>query len=200
MKKNTFLYVRVAGFLVAAALLAGCYAPLANQNGYLNLSIEGARASGQEAIVMVLDASYKETFKEFLWLIDKGQETGSTDTDRLAELGKIMITSGLVKFGGFPFFQIPVNPASGSFTISGVPAGRDYLVKFIVFNSGYTFNVKDIDENFGTHISVENRVFNNNEDYPSDWHTWTVLPGQQVTVNAGQTVTLNVGTLQARAP
>jgi hypothetical protein len=209
MKKNTLLHAKVAGLLMAMALLAGCYAPLANQNGYLNLSIEGGRSGTNEAIVMVVDATYKDTFKEFLWLIDKGQDTGnlsSSDLDRMAAVGKILTTSALVKFGGFPFFQINVDLSSKSFTIPGLPAGRDYLVKFIVFNSGYTFNIKDIDEHFGTHIQVENRVFDHNEDYASsvlasvDWRSWNTLAGQQVTVNPGQSTTLNVGTLLARTP
>jgi hypothetical protein len=113
-----------------------------------------------------------------------------------------MASNGLVKFGGFPFFQTTLNPGSGSFTIPGVPAGRDYLVKFFVFNTIVTsFKVENIDSHFGNLIQVENRVFDHNEDYnTADWHLWNTLAGQQVSVKAGQSVTLNVGTLVARTP
>ncbi len=205
MKKSTFLYARLAGLFIAAALLAGCYAPLANQDGYLNLVIQGVGGKGatNEAIVLVVNADYKDSFKELLYLIDKGDETGSlsgSDSDRLTEIAQQMATSGLVKFGGFPFFQTTLDPSAGSFQIPGVPAGRDYFVKFFVFNTNVSFKVEDIDEHFGDLIQAENRVFSNNEDYPTDWHLWSILPGQQVTVKSGESVTINVGKLLPRTP
>ncbi len=202
MKKSLLLHALAAGSLIAAALLAGCYAELSDQNGNLDVEIEKIETTGtNEAIVLVVNADYKDPFKELLWLVDKADEGNTltnSEKDRLKELASQMSTSGLVKFGGFPFFQTTLNPGSGSFQIPGVPAGRDYLVKFFVFNTTVSFKVEDIDEDFGDLIQAENRVFSNNEDYPSDWHLWSVLPGQQVTVKSGESVTIDVGTLGPR--
>ncbi len=203
MKKSAFLRSLAAGLIIATMLLAGCYAELSDRNGNLDLQIEGAPPKGaNEAIVLVVNADYKDSFKEMLWLIDKAQETGDlsgSEKDRLTELASQMATSGLVKFGGFPFFQTTLNPGSGSFQIPGVPAGRDYFVKFFVFNTTVSFKVEDIDEDFGDLIQVENRVFDNNEDYSmADWPLWNILPGRQVTVRSGESVTINVGALVPR--
>ncbi len=205
MKNKTFLHALAAGTLVATALLTGCYAELSEGDGNLDLHIEGAPPKGtNEAIVLVVNAEYKEAFKEMLWLVDKAEETGDlsgSEKDRLKELVSQISTSGLVKFGGFPFFQTTLNPGGGSFQIPGVPAGRDYFVKFFVFNTNVSFKVEDIDEDFGDLILVENRVFDNNEDFipgPPYWPLWNILPGQQVTVKSGESVTLDVGALVPR--
>jgi hypothetical protein len=196
MTRNVFSFAGVAGLFIAVALLAGCYAPLANQDGYLNLTIEGARGGTNVAIVLVVNADYKDSFKELLWLIDKGQDSpgsfSGSDTDRLTELAKLMATSGLVKFGGFPFFQTTMSGASGSFQISGVPAGREYFVKLLVFPSGFSFKVQDIDKNFGGLIQFENPVFGpiGSEVYTTTWGSWPA--GQSVQVKSGKSATINV--------
>jgi hypothetical protein len=203
MKKRAVLLAPVAGIFIATALLTGCYAELSDQNGSLDLRIEGTQSAGtNEAIVLVVNADYKDSFKEMLWLVDKAQDTGGlsgSEKSRLTEIVGKISTGGLVKFGGFPFFQTYLNPGSGSFQIPGVPAGRDYFVKFFVFQTTVSFKVEDIDEDFGDLIQVENRVFDHNEDYSTaDWRTWNILPGQQVTVRSGESVTLNVGSLVPR--
>jgi len=198
MRKNGILPLKVAGFIITAALLAGCYAPLANQDGYLSFDLRFAQPrlpGASEVVVLVVNAEYENSFKELLYLVDKGDETGSlsgSETDRLVELATQMATSGLVKFGGYPFYHTVMSGASGSFEIPGVPAGRDYLVKLFVFQEGHSFAVEDIDANFGALIQSENLVFSNNEDYPSAFESWVPLAGQPVTVKAGEAVSLNV--------
>ena len=203
MKKNTLLRARMAGILVAAALLAGCYAPLANQNGYLNLSIQrtgaGPDVVDPEVIVLVVDSGYQAALAEMMSLISKGYNYGSTftssDSDRLVTLGEQLATNGLVKFGGYPFFRTDIVGTTGSFKIPGVPAGRQYLVKIFVFNPGVTFDVKNIDQHFGNLIQWENRVFNT-ESYvpaqPTAWQNWAFSAGQPVAVNSSQTTSVDM--------
>src|SRR5208282_145027 len=82
-----------------------------------------------------------------------------SDKDRLKTLAKELAASGLVNFGGFPFYQTTIGGTSGSFQIPGVPAGRDYFVKIFVFNPGVSFSTQKLDENFWSLIQAENLVF-----------------------------------------
>jgi hypothetical protein len=198
MRRNGFLFARVAGLFLAAALLAGCYAPLANQNGYLNFSLRfsgGAKSATQEVIGLVVNADYRDNFKELLNLVGKGHTStlSGSDVDRLTELGGLMATSGLVKFGGFPFFQTTMDPSGGNFDLTGIPAGRDYFIKLFVFKTGHSFDVKDIDKDFWILIDWENLVFNT-ETYttPTAWQGWTPVVGQPVSVKAGESTTVAV--------
>jgi hypothetical protein len=198
MKKNT---LKCAGVVaVVAAVLASCYAPLANQNGYLNLGLQskGVTLAGNEAVVLVVDSAYQDTLAETLNLIGKADINGSlsgSDQDRLKALGQKLATNGLVKFGGYPFYQITMSGTSGSFQIPGLPAGRSYLVKLIVLNSGIIFDVKDLDQNLPNLVLGENLVFTT-EHYTTDtaWQTWTpnVSAGQPAPVNAGGSTAINV--------
>jgi hypothetical protein len=208
MKKQTLLRARVAGILVAAALLASCYAPLANQEGSLNLSISrgplGPVVADSTVIVMVVDAGYQQSLAELLSLISKGYYYSgsftSSDSDRMVTLGKQLATNGLVKFGGYPFYQTDIIGPGGTFKIPGVPAGRSYFVKILVFNPGITFDVKNIDQHIGSLIQGENRAFTT-ETYvtPTGWQSWTPNVGQPVTVNASQNTSIDV-TLYAGVP
>ena len=196
MRKNGFLLVRVAGLFIAAALLAGCYAQLADQKGYLNFDLQFGARSGPgataEVIVLVVNADYEDSLRETLWLIDKGKNSGlsGSEADRLTELAKQMVTGGLVKFGGFPFYQTTMSGAGpGSFKIPGVPAGRAYFVKLYVVNAGFSFKVEDIDANFGDLIQLENVIFPT-QQFGSAWQSWG--PGQSVEVTAGQSVAIDM--------
>ncbi|MGA2380133.1 MAG: hypothetical protein ABSG85_12595 [Spirochaetia bacterium] len=197
MKKSAFLLARVAGLFIAAVFLAGCYAQLADQKGYLNLGLQfadrQAPAGTSEIIVLVANSGYEDTLKEMLYLIDKGKKVGlsGSETDQLTTDAKQLATSGLVKFGGFPFYQTTIGSNPGSFQIPGVPAGRDYFVKIFVFSPGVSFTVEDIDANFGGLVHLENLVFNP-EVYTTPWQNWTLNLGQPVEVNAGQSVAVNV--------
>jgi hypothetical protein len=199
------VFVKVAGLLIAAALLAGCYAPLANQNGHLNFDLRfvgGAKSATNEVIGLVVNADYRDNFKEMLNLVGKGHAgtLSGSEVDRLTELGKLMATSGLVKFGGFPFFQTSMDPSSGNFDLTGIPAGRDYFIKLFVFHAGHSLDVKDIDKDFWKLIQYENMVFGNPshpanpESYFSDtdWQGWTPATGQPVSVKAGESSTIAV--------
>jgi hypothetical protein len=199
MKKNTRSRGLVAIVLAAAALFVGCYAALANQQGYLNMSL--ARSEGSttvtdpEIIVLVVDSGYQATLAEMLYLISKGKNSSLTQSeqDRLTTLGKQLATNGLVKFGGFPFFRADISGSSGSFTIPGIPAGRQYFVKIYEFSPGFTFDVKNIDQNFGNLIKYENAVFNPEKfTGVSPWQSWTLNSGQPVTVNTGQSASISV--------
>jgi hypothetical protein len=198
MKRNVFSFAGVAGLFIAVALLAGCYAPLANQDGYFSLNLSGARwalGGTSKVIVLVVNSDSGDAFKETLSLISKahnvpGSFTGS-DVDRLTTLAKQLATSGLVKFGGFPFYQTIMSSTSGSFKIPGIPAGRDYFVKLFVFQPGFSFKVENIDKNFGGLIQAENLVFST-ENYLTAWQTWTPQLGQPVSVSAGQSAAMNV--------
>ena len=169
MKAKIRLRVCLAGVVIAAALLASCYAPLANQNGYLNLSLAGAKsgiaATPTTAIVMVVDSGYQATLAEMLYLISKAYNAtntlSSTDADRLKTLGKQLATNGLVSFGGYPFYQTTLTSSTGSFEIPGIPAGKSYFVKFYVLNPNASFSVQSIDESFSTLVQSENQVFSN---------------------------------------
>jgi hypothetical protein len=158
--------------------------------------VGGARAATNEVIGLVVNADYRDNFKELLNLVSKARintNLSSTDADRLTELGGLMATSGLVKFGGFPFFQTTMDPNGGSFDLTGIPADRSYFVKLFVFNPGHSFDVADIDENFWKLIAWENLVFNT-ETYTSDtaWQGWTPAAGQPVSVKAGESTTVAV--------
>ena len=198
--KNTLKCAGVAA--VIAAALAGCYAPLANQNGYLKLNLQSKIApplAGNEAVVLVVDAAYQDTLAETLNLIGKAHSNGSlpgSDQDRLKALGQELATNGLVKFGGYPFYQTTMSGASGSFQIPGLPAGRSYFVKLIVLNPGEAFDVQDLDQNLPDLVLGENLVFTT-ETYTTDtaWQTsWTpnAGEGQPALVNAGGSTAINV--------
>lgn len=198
MKKDIRPRARAAGILVAAALLIGCYAPLANQQGYLNLNL--ARATGPavadpEIIVLVVDSGYQAALAETLYLISKAKNSNNSlstsDQNRLTTLGEQLATNGLVKFGGYPFFRAYINGTSGSFTIPGIPAGRQYFMKIFEFSPGFTFDVKNIDQNFGNLIQLDNLVFST-ESYLTPWQNWTPISGQPVTVSSNKTTTINV--------
>ncbi len=191
----------VVAALVAVGFLAGCYAPLANQNGYLALSLQSRIApplAGNEAVVLVVDSAYQDSLAETLNLIGKAHSQGnlnSTDQDRLKTLGQDLATNGLVKFGGYPFFQATLSGATGSFQIPGLPAGRSYFVKLIVLNANTSFEVKNIDQNLPGLILGENLVFTT-ETYVSDtgWKGWTPnsSQGQPAAVTAGGSTTINL--------
>ncbi|MGO8693782.1 MAG: hypothetical protein ACLQMF_08950 [Rectinemataceae bacterium] len=197
MKKGTRLCARVTGILAAATLLVGCYAPLANQGGFLNLSLQrtgaGPDVVDPEVVVLVVDSGYQATLAEMLSLISQSYHSSlsSSEQDRLTTLGEQLATDGLVKFGGIPFFQTDISGTSGTFKILGVPAGRQYFLKIFVFNPGVTFDVKSIDQNFGNLIQWENRTFTT-ESYTTPWQNWTPSTGQPVTVNSSQTATIDV--------
>jgi hypothetical protein len=207
MKKSVFSIARVAGLLLVAAVLASCYAPIANQNGHVSLNITGAKSGpsgSSQVIVLVVNSDFKDTFRETLNLISKAYHVpgsfNATDADRLTTLGKQLATGGLVKFGGFPFLQTTIAGSSGSFEIPGLPAGRDYFVKLFVFQPGFSFKPENIDKNFGNLIQLENLVFNT-ETYVSDtgWNAWQPAVGQPVSVSAGQSTSLSM-TLQTTVP
>jgi hypothetical protein len=200
MKEKAFLLARVAGLVFAFALLASCNAPIVNQNGYINFDLQfanGSRFSGApQAVVLVVNSGYQDTLAELLNLIGKSHSLGSlpsSDQDRLKTLGKELSTSGLVDFGGFPFYQTTLSSPSGSFKIPGVPGGRTYFVKLFIFVQGYSFKAADIDQNFWTLIQQENLVFQT-ETYTTDtaWQGWTPLAGQPVAVIAGQSAAVSV--------
>jgi hypothetical protein len=201
MTKKFFLCVRIAVLFAAAVLVAGCYAPLTNQQGHLDFGLQfdkGARVAGtSEVIVLVVNSDFKDNFAETLNLISKGYHATSgltgSDADRLTTLAKQLATSGLVKFGGFPFYQTTMTGASGQFTIPGVPSERDYYVKLFVFKPNYDFKVENIDQDFAKLIQAENLVFST-ETYTSDtaWQSWVPVTGQPAVVSAGQSAVLNV--------
>ena len=202
MKKHTLLCVRIGGFLVVAALLAGCYASLAHQEGYLSLGLQLSKSNplvGNEVVVLVVDSGYQDSLAEMLNLVGKGNYSGgnlsTADQDRLKALGEQLTTNGLVKFGGFPFYKSTLSGSAGSFEIPGVPAGRSYFVKVIVFNQGVSFSPDKIDQSFYSLIDSESLVFTT-ESYapaaPDAWMTWTPNAGQPVAVSAGQSVAVDV--------
>ena len=193
------------GIAAVAVMLASCYAPLANQKGYLSLSLAAAGpgpsvVAPTTAIVMVVDSSYQASLAQLLNLVSKAHQSQtvggpwtSSDADTLKTLGKQLATNGLVSFGGYPFYQATLTSSTGSFDIPGVPAGKSYFVKFFVLTQSTSFTVQDIDQSFWSLIQSENPVFAT-ETYVSDtgWQTWTTVAGQPVTVNAGESVTLPV--------
>jgi hypothetical protein len=200
MKKGILSIMKVAGLLLAAALLAGCYAPLANQQGYVSLNVTGAKtgpSGSSQVVVLVVNSDFKDTFSETLNLISKAYNAGgnltTADADRLTTLAKQLATSGLVKFGGFPFLQTTIAGTTGSFDIPGIPAGRDYFVKLYVFQPGFDFKPENMDENFGNLIQLQNKVFAI-EKYasPTGWETWVPVPTQPVTVKAGESTPVSI--------
>lgn len=202
MKKHILVGAGIAGFLAVAALLAGCYAPLAKQEGYLSLGLQMPRSallSGNQVVVLVVDSGYRDAFAEMLNLKEKGHflngNMSSTDQDRLKALGTQLTTNGLVKFGGFPFYKSTLTGTSGSFEIPGVPAGRSYFVKIIVFNQGVDFSPDKIDQNFFSLIDSESLAFADETYDPfaeTGWQNWQFGPGQPVAVSAGQSASVDV--------
>ena len=192
MMKETFLRARVAGLLVAVAVLASCYAPLANQKGYLNLGLKLAVAAPTDAIVLVVDSGYQDSLAEMLNLISRGKHIGltATETDRLKTVGEVLSTNGAVKFGGFPFYGATLGTSSGSFEIPGVPADRSYFVKVFVLNQGVSFGMKDFDEHFFDLVQLQNLAFSPEDQ--SAWQAWVPAAGQPVAVNAGESAPITV--------
>ncbi len=148
--------------------------------------------------MLVVDSAYQDTLAETLNLIGTARINGSlssSDQDRLKTLGQDLATNGLVKFGGYPFFQATLSGATGSFQIPGLPAGRSYFVKLIVLNANTSFEVKNIDQNLPNLILGENLVFTT-ETYTSDtaWQGWTpnTSQGQPAAVSAGGFTTINL--------
>jgi hypothetical protein len=197
--KNSLLLTRVAGLFIAGALLAGCYAPITNQKGYINLGIQSVAlgpAGTTEVIVLVVNSGFKASLAEMLNLVSKSKQFGGlsqTDKDRLKTLAKDLATNGLVKFGGFPFYQTTLNGNSGSFDMPGIPEGRGYFVKLFVFNPNVSFTADDFGQHFWSLIQLENLVFSP-EVYTTDtaWQGWVPAAGQPVEVKAGQAVDVNV--------
>ena len=196
--KNALLLMRVAGLFVVGTLLAGCYAPIADQKGYLNLGIQSVAlgpAGTTEVIVLVVNSGFQDSLAEILNLVSKSKHVGlsSSDKDRLKTLAKEMSAGGLVKFGGFPFYQTTLSSSSGSFDMPGIPEGRAYFVKLFVFNPDVSFSVDKIDQNFWSLVQLEYLVFSP-EVYTTDtaWQGWTPAAGQPVEVKAGQSVDVNL--------
>ena len=90
--KNSLLLTRVAGLFIAGALLAGCYAPIADQKGYINLGIQSVAlgpAGTTEVIVLVVNSGFQASLAEMLNLVSKSKQFGGlsqTDKDRLKTL------------------------------------------------------------------------------------------------------------------
>ena len=154
--KNALLLTKVAGLFVVWALLAGCYAPIANQKGYLSLGIQSVAlgpTGTTEVIVLVVDSEFRDSLAETLNLVSKSKHVGltQTDKDRLKTLAKELSANGLVNFGGFPFYQTTLSSSSGSFDMPGIPEGRSYFVKLFVLNPNVSFSVDDVDQKFPGH-------------------------------------------------
>jgi hypothetical protein len=206
MKKGILSIAKVAGLFLAAALMASCYAPLANQKGYVSLNVSGAKtgpSGSSQVVVLVVNSDSADTFRETLNLISKAYNNSGTlvtaDADRLKTLGQQLATGGLVKFGGFPFLQTTISGSQGTFDIPGIPAGRDYFVKLYVFQPGFDFKPENIDQNFGNLIQLQNKVFTT-EKYasPTGWQTWVPVGTQPVTVKEGESTTVSINlTLQS---
>ena len=209
MKPRILAYIGVA--VAAAFVLAGCYAPLANQSGHFSMSLKGIQAKGSSAnvLVLVIDSDSEAALAETLWLISKGYSVGlsSTESDRLKDLGKQISTNALVRFGGNPFYQTQIDlSANGSFDIPGVPAGHSYFVKLFVLNSGVTFDMSDLDQSFFSLVQSENFVFDFNGTGQEEWMgsltfaddqaSWIPVADQPVAVQAGQTTQLGSVTLE----
>ncbi len=198
--KNALLFMKIAGLFIAGALLASCYAPIADQKGYMSLQVVslGGSAGTNEVVVLVVNSEFRDSFAEILSLVNKSKLTAgltSSDKDRLKTLAEAMAANGLVKFGGFPFFQTTLTGTSGSFDMPGIPEGRGYFVKLFVFKPNVSFAVDNLnDQDFWSQVLLENKVFAP-ETYTTPWQNWTTLAGQPVEVKAGQSVDVNV-TLQ----
>jgi hypothetical protein len=191
--KRTMLWIAVTALAVT---LSGCFAFLPQGDGYLSIGVElPPQAKGPSGdypvIIFVANADMEDSIKELLWLIDGDSEGRLNDKeeDRLTEVARDVAERGLVKFGGDPFLRtsIPTSASSGSFEIPGVPAGRSYFVKMVVFEVGADIsNVENLSED----VFRENRLFSDNEDYDTAFATWTrvqtpagVEPGKTAPIN-----------------
>jgi len=193
MKGKASLLAKVAGLFVAAALLAGCYAQLADQNGYFNISVKNAPGGPADVIVLVANSGYENTFKEMLFFMDSAKDSQTFDAGQLATDFEELATGGLVKFGGFPFYRTTIDGISGSFQIPGVPASRSYFVKLMVFQLGQTLSLNDLADlsTLVSKIQLANLAFSP-EKYSTAWQNWVRTAGEPVDVLAGQTTTINV--------
>ena len=201
--KNALLFMKIAGMFIVGTLLAGCYAPLADQKGSMNLGLQftslGPPGGTTEVIVLVVNSEFQDSLAETLNLVRKSKidTLPSSDKHRLKTLVKELAANGLVKFGGFPFYQTTLTGTSGSFDMPGIPEGRGYFVKLFVLNTNVSFKVDDLDQDFWSLVQLENLVFSP-ETYASDtgWKSWTPGAGQPVDVKAGEAVDVKV-TLQS---
>jgi hypothetical protein len=164
---------------VAAVTLSACFAFLPQGNGHLSIGVElppQAKGPGDyPVLIFVANADMEDSIKELL---------------RLTEVAKDVANRGLVKFGGDPFLRtsISTSASSGSLEIPGVPAGRSYFVKMIVFAE--EADISSIDNLAEQDVHLENRLFTF-EVYTKPFASWgtSQIP---VSVEAGETAQVNM--------
>ena len=140
----------LAGLIV---VLAGCYATLgkeADGNLAVNAALPGVDVqpgTTYVARIYISTLDYEDLVRQYLAYEDFLDENGDASTwigyynDLETERDNIEIDlalKGVVKFGGKPYIdvEIVVGADPGSFTITGIPAGKEYTAYIQVFNQG----------------------------------------------------------------
>lgn len=138
----------IAVLLVALSFTTGCYQTLDTRTGSISLNavsvsrtLTTAGGSANVWVVgLVIDSSFETQLKELLVQDDLRKENnGSLDTAK--DIWIDLAMKSTVKFdGGRPFFQysmprinpLVTMPATGSFTITGIPANKSYFLYLMV--------------------------------------------------------------------
>ena len=162
MSKPRLVPVRLAqaGLVLGLILLlAGCFAPLGQSSEgslAINASLPGSiftqATQTYVARVYVVSLTYEDlirryaAYDDFLTENDPPGSAWAAYYDELEEerddLDIDLALKAAIDFGGNPYFDINVSADvgggsdSGSFTITGVPAGRDYTVFIDIYNPG----------------------------------------------------------------
>ncbi len=151
-RKGGHTILRLAVLAGLILVLAGCYATLgkeADGNLAVNAKLPGVDVQPGDtyvARVYIATLDYEDLVRQFLAYEDFLDEN-SADTwsgyynDLETERDNIEIDlalKGVVTFGGKPYVdvEIVVGVDPGSFTITGIPAGKEYTGYIQVFNEG----------------------------------------------------------------
>ena len=146
IKKRSRLYVwpvLIAGGVIMM-VLGSCYAPisLSEQGFSMDVTMESRDLPDGNTVVLaglLINSGFEETLKDVTQLtvaIDSPASTSEME-DKLEEILINVALGGTTKFSGNPYFAVEVLKESGKadFTVTGVPANKDYFLYMGGFNS-----------------------------------------------------------------
>jgi hypothetical protein len=141
--------ILIAGGLLVALLLAGCYMMGEDNSGSIALNAQAPSRSltsgeGPDDEVWLLgfliEESYEEQLQDLIWMEDLRNDLDLYDKSDVADKWQELIP-GAVRFdGGKPYFQFKMNrvdedavlPATDDFTIAGIPADKSYFLYIVI--------------------------------------------------------------------
>ncbi|MGC9312997.1 MAG: hypothetical protein ACP5IA_09925 [Sediminispirochaetaceae bacterium] len=142
-RRREILPLLIAGAVIMM-ILESCYAPisLSEQGFSMDVTMESRDLPDGDTVVLaglLINSGFEETLKDVTQLtvaIDSPASTSEME-DKLEEILINVALGGTTKFSGNPYFAIEVLKESGKadFTVTGVPANKDYFLYMGGFNS-----------------------------------------------------------------